>query len=50
MVGKLLPPCNGIPEQATGYRDISAVVGVHYTESVMKKLRIPFMFAQRTYL
>jgi len=38
LVGKLLPACNGIPEIAIGYKEISAADGVHFTNTGYEKI------------
>jgi hypothetical protein len=38
LVGKLLPACNGITEQAAGLREIFAADGVHFTKPGYEKL------------
>jgi hypothetical protein len=38
MVGKMLPACQGIAEQAIGFREIAGADGVHYTESGYDKI------------
>ncbi len=38
LIGKLLPACNGLAEQATGLREIAAADGVHFTKHGYEKL------------